>query len=70
MRKRRDLEDFPLVPVILFAGSVVLAWAVVQAWLLHAPLYGLATAVGATIGGFLSYAFFGWLKRKKSEAEA
>lgn len=69
MRKRGDPKDFPLVPVILFAGSIVLAWAAVQAWLLHVPMYGLFTAVGALIGCILSYFLFNWLKRKRSEAQ-
>lgn len=69
MRKRRSLADLPIVPYILASGSVVFAWAAVQAWVFHAPQYGLATAVGALIGGLLIYAFFSWLKRKKREAE-
>jgi hypothetical protein len=67
VRKRRDLTNFPLVPVILLAGCVVFAWAAVQAWVYTAPPYGLATAGGGVIGALFSYFFFGWLKRKKSE---
>jgi hypothetical protein len=41
--------------------------AAIQAWLLDAPRYGLATASGALIAGIVSLFGFRWLKEERSE---
>lgn len=63
----RRPSDFPLVQVVIFAGTVLLGWAAIQAWVLDSPVYAISTAIGTVIGGLLSYFFFSWLKKKKDQ---
>lgn len=64
----RKPKDFALLRVVVITGVVLLGWAAVQIWVFDAPLYALAWAVGVLIGCFVTYIFFGWLRRKKSES--